>query len=451
MARQISNHAPLDHIGDPGTPLVDVAAAASRQRWARLIPIVFVTYSLAYLDRANFSIASASGMAKDLGITGGTSALIAASFFLGYFLFQIPGVIYADRRSVRTLIFWCVLAWGVLASLQGLMSSAAALIAVRFGLGAVEAAVLPALVVFLARWFTKPERGRANAFLILGNPVTVLWLSALSGYLVEFASWRGMFLIEGIPAILWAFYFRWQVRDHPREAPWLNAQERDRVETALAAEHPTLATEQGTPARTGSYLAALRSPAVILLAVQYLLWSLGVYGFVFWLPSIVKAGSSTGIGTTGLLSAAPYALAVLLMVFNSRHSDRSGNRARFVWPWLILGAAAFYASYALGPDHLWISFVLLIIAGGAIYAPYGPFFAMISELLPRSTAALAVAGINAFGALGGFLGTYLVGWLDSLTGGTGASFLLLAISMAAAAGLTIAATARQRSKRQVSA
>lgn len=443
-----------DSTTDPGGSAAKAPGAVlGRQRWTRLIPIVFVTYSLAYLDRSNFSIASASGMADDIGITGGVSALIAASFFLGYFLFQVPGVIYADRRSVRTLIFWCVLAWGVLASLQGVLSSATALIVVRFALGAVEAAVLPALVVFLARWFTKPERGRANAFLILGNPVTVLWLSALSGYLVEFTTWRGMFLIEGIPAIIWAFYFRRQVHDHPSQAPWLNTAERDRVEAALHEEQRALAAESGAPPRqgVGAYLAALRSRTVLLLAVQYLLWSIGVYGFVFWLPSIVKAGASTGIGTTGLLSAIPYAAAVLAMVLNSRYSDRSGRRSRFVWPWLLLGAAAFYGSYVLGPDRFWFSFVLLIIAGGAIYAPYGPFFAMLSELLPRSTAALAVAGVNAFGALGGFAGTYLVGWLDDLTGGTAASFLLLAFSMAAAAALTVVALARNRTKGTVNA
>ncbi len=59
-------------------------------RWARLIPIAFITYSLAYVDRANYGIGSAGGLATDLGITGETNALLGALFFLGYFLFQIP-------------------------------------------------------------------------------------------------------------------------------------------------------------------------------------------------------------------------------------------------------------------------------------------------------------------------------------------------------------------------
>jgi nitrate/nitrite transporter NarK len=156
---------------------------------------------------------------------------------------------------------------------------------------------------------------------------------------------------------------------------------------------------------------------------------------VFWLPSIVKAGSGAGIGDTGLISAAPYALAALLMYLNSRWSDRSGRRTAFVWPWLAFAALAFYGSYLLGPDRFWASYALLFVAGAAMYAPYGPYFAAITEFLRRDVAAPAVGLVNSFGALGAFAGSYLVGWMNDLTGTTGASFLLLAGSLAAAAVL----------------
>lgn len=211
-------------------------AELGRQRWFRLLPVAFVTYSLAYLDRSNFSIGVAGGMKEELVLTGAMSSLIGASFFLGYCLFQIPGTLYAERRSVRGLIFWCTLAWGLLAAVQGLLHSAVLLIVVRFLLGAVEAAVLPAMVVFLARWFTRGERGSANAILILGNPITVMWLNAVSGYLVELTSWREMFIIEGLPAVVWAFVFRALVSDHPAEAKWLDEGEKRRVISALDAE-----------------------------------------------------------------------------------------------------------------------------------------------------------------------------------------------------------------------
>jgi sugar phosphate permease len=76
------------------------------RRWWYIMPIAFITYSLAYLDRANFGFAAAAGMAKDLEITPAMSSLLGALFFLGYFFFQIPGAIYAERRSAKTLVFW---------------------------------------------------------------------------------------------------------------------------------------------------------------------------------------------------------------------------------------------------------------------------------------------------------------------------------------------------------
>ena len=151
------------------------------KRWWFIMPIVFITYSLAYLDRANFSFASAAGINDDLGITKGMSSLLGALFFLGYFFFQIPGALYAERRSVKKLIFWCLILWGGCASLTGVVSNIPMLAAIRFVLGVVEAAVMPAMLIYISNWFTKSERSRANTFLILGNPVTVLWMSVVSG------------------------------------------------------------------------------------------------------------------------------------------------------------------------------------------------------------------------------------------------------------------------------
>lgn len=401
-------------------------ADLGRQRWLRLLPVAFVTYSLGYLDRSNFSIAVAGGMEQDLALDGTTSSLIGAAFFLGYCAFQIPGTLYAERRSVRGLIFWCTLAWGLLATVQGLLSNPVLMAVVRFLLGSAEAAVLPAMVVLLARWFTRGERGSANAFLILGNPITVMWLNAVSGYLVELTSWREMFVLEGLPAVAWAFAFRALVADQPSEARWLNEPEKNAVVDALAAEG-----RQHTAA--ASFAAAMRSRPVVLLSLQYLLWSIGVYGLVFWLPSIVAAGTGRGIGLSGLLSAIPFAVAALLMILNSRASDRAGTRPPYVWPWLLAGGIAFYLSYLLGPGQFWTSFALLVLAGGAMYAPYGPYFAYVSESLPTNFAGAGIACVNTAGSFGGFIGSYLVGWLNDTTGGTATSFVVMATTMVAAA------------------
>jgi MFS family permease len=398
--------------------------------WRRLIPVAFITYSLAYIDRANYSIGSAAGLAHDLGITGKQDALLGALFFLGYFFFQIPAAWYAEARSAKRLMFWSLLAWGVLAALTGVIGNIHWLYADRFLLGVVESAVLPGMLIFLSHWFTRAERSRANAFLILGNPVTVLWMSVVSGYLVHAIGWRGMFIAEGVPAIVWAFAWWGLVQDTPAQAHWLPRQESERIEAALAREQRRL-----QPVR--NYAAAFRTPMVIVLAVQYFCWSVGVYGFVIWLPSMLKAGRAAGIIEIGWLSAVPYLLATLLMIIVSSLSDRSGRRRVFVWPFLIVGAAAFLGSFVVGRSAFWPGFVLLVIAGGAMYAPYGPFFAWFPEALPRNVAGGAIALINSCGALGSFVGSYAVGWLNAATGGPSVSYLIMAGALLLSGLLTL--------------
>ena len=398
-------------------------------RWYRLIPVAFITYSLAYFDRANFGFAAAGEMAKDLNITAATSSLLGSLFFLGYFFFQIPGAHYAANKSAKKLIFWSLILWGAFAMATGIVSNITLLIIIRFMLGVVESAVMPAMLILLSRWFTKSERSRANTFLILGNPVTILWMSILSGYLINSVGWRWMFIWEGLPAIIWAFFWWRLVNDKPADATWLTAEEKQTVASALQKEQEGI-----KPVK--NYAAAFKSKMVILLCLQYALWSIGVYGFVIWLPSIIKAAPQMSIIETGWLSSLPYAFAIIGMVTAAHFSDKTLNRKAFVWPFLLVAALAFYGSYLIGTNNFWLSFLLLVIAGTAMYAPYGPFFAILTETLPSNVTAGAIALINSFGALGSFAGAYLVGYLNGTTGGFGASYIFMAGSLLLSAIIT---------------
>jgi len=401
-------------------------------RWYRLIPVVFITYSLAYLDRANFAFGVAGGMAKDLHITAATSALLGSLFFLGYFFFQIPGAHYAAKKSAKKLVFWSLICWGALATATGVISDVKWLIAIRFMLGVVESAVMPAMLIFLSRWFTKKERSRANAFLILGNPVTILWMSILSGYLLDSVGWRWMFIIEGIPAIAWAVIW-WKIaEDEPTKVNWLTTAEKQSLTEQLRSEQMNI-----KPVK--NYASVFRSKTVVLLSLQYALWSIGVYGFVMWLPSIIRSAPDIDIVTTGWYSSIPYVFAIIGMLTASYFSDKTMNRKAFVWPLLLVASIAFYGSYLAGTDNFWLSFILLIISGTAMYAPYGPFFAIIPEILPQNVAGVAMALINSFGALGSFAGAYIVGRLNADTAGFGASYIFMSVSLLLSAIITVVA------------
>lgn len=405
-------------------------STGARQRWARLIPIIFIVYSLAYVDRANFGFGAAAGLSKTLHITAGTTALLGAMFFLGYFLFQIPGAHYAETKSAKRIIFWGMIFWGILASLTGLLPNITLLIIDRLLLGAVESVLFPALLVFNTHWFLKPERARANTFLILGNPVTVLWMSVVSGFLIGAIGWQAMFVLEGIPSIIMAFVWWGLIQDRPQDVGWLSEAQKKEFGQELAGEQKAFAKPQ-------QFWTALKSRDVLLLAGQYFLWSAGIYGFILWLPSIVKAASGLGIGMTGLISALPYLLAIVLMIGASYLADKSLNRKIFVWPFLIIGSIAMYASFAIGVHNFVLAMLLLVIAGGCMYAPYGPYFAIIPDIIPRSASGESMAMINSMGALGSFVGVYFVGYLAAVTGKPNDGFLFMSLCLIVSAILTM--------------
>jgi sugar phosphate permease len=401
-----------------------------RRRWLYLMPVVFVTYSLAYLGRSNFGFGAAAGLAASLHITESRAAFLGSVFFLGYFLFQVPAATYAVRRSATRLVFFALIGWGIFSALTGIIHTFWLLVVDRLLLGVAESLILPSMLILLTQWFTREERSRANAILILGNPVTVTWMAAVTGYLIQAVGWQMTFILEGIPSIAWAFVWVLVARDRPGQARWLSAESSAQLTQALALEQTALPSY--------SHLgAAFRIPSVMLLCVQYFFWSFGVYGLVLWIPAMIRSGSSRGIETVGLLSAAPFLLGVGLMLAVAYFSDRASNRKLFVWPFLMIAGAALFCSYSTAGYNFWLAYAALIVAGGCMYAPYGPFFAIMPEMLPSNVVGEVMALVNTCGALGGFAGTWLVGALQALTGNARDGFLVMSISLMAAGVITL--------------
>lgn len=394
-----------------------------RKRWVYLMPAVFVTYSLAYLDRANFGFGAAAGLAATLHISGQQVSLLSALFFLGYFAFQVPGARFARKHSASWLVFAALLGWGTFAALTGVIRVFWLLALDRFALGIAESVIFPSMLVLLTHWFARAERARANSFLILGNPVTVLWMSAITGYLIEAFGWQRTFILEGAPSIVWALVWILFVKDRPGKAGWIEPEAAAQLESVLNQEQDAVkhATRQ-----VGK---ALLRPDVIALVVQFFFWSLGLYGFILWLPTIVRQASALSIGRTGLLTAIPYGAGVVLMLLVSHISDRTRSRQSLVWPFLLTAGIALLGSFLLAQRSFTLAFTCLVVAGACMYAPYGPYWSIVPERLPREVTAEVLATINTSGALGGFAGSYLVGWLQAVTASPRAGFLLMSLSL----------------------
>lgn len=405
----------------------------------RVLPLAFVTYALAYLDRVNYGYAEAKGLSETLHINTQLSSLLGATFFIGYTLFQIPGANYAANRSAKKLCFWAMLLWGGLSAIQGLLPSVWMLFIARFLLGAVESVIFPAMLVFLTHWFTNREKSRANTLLIVGNPLTMACGSVISGQLIFYfdkhsffhlAGWQMMFVLEGIPSILWAIVWWFAADDFPAQAPWLEPEEARAVQDKLDEE------QKGLP-EMRDYWAAFRDSRVLLLCAMYFCWSIGTYGFVFWLPKVVKDGSGLDIKLTGWLTSLPYFLAIATMLVVSYWSDRLLNRKSFIWPAMIIGGLAFALAAFVSSTHFWWAFAALLFAGASVYTPCGPLWAFIAEMVPRNVVGESMALVNSAGAVGGFVGSYVVGFLVGHFHSNGPSFLFMAGSLVLAGLITV--------------
>jgi MFS family permease len=144
---------------------------------------------------------------------------------------------------------------------------------------------------------------------------------------------------------------------------------------------------------------------------------------------VIQKGAARGIAITGLLSGVPYLLAIVLMLIVAQYSDRSFRRKRFIWPFLMLAGVALFGSYLTAAHSFWWAYAFLVVAGSTMYAPYGPFFSIMPEMMPKNVAGEVTALVNSCGALGAFFGTWLVGWLEAYTGSSRAGFLLMSVSL----------------------
>src|SRR5260370_6130646 len=100
----------------------------------RIIPFVFVLYIISFLDRINIGFAALT-MNKELAISSKQYGLVAAIFFLGYFLFEIPSNLLLHKLVARIWIALILITWAMLAILTWLVQSVHQLYAVPFLLG----------------------------------------------------------------------------------------------------------------------------------------------------------------------------------------------------------------------------------------------------------------------------------------------------------------------------
>jgi MFS family permease len=359
------------------------------------------------VDRTNVSLAldpTISSMLKDLFMDDRMKGEAAGIFFFGYVLLQIPGGYWATAWSARKIISLFLISWGVCAVGCGLARTFRQFEVMRFLLGVAESGVFPATMVLLANWFPRSERARANAYWTLCQPLAVAATAPFTGWLLGAYGWQRMLILEGLLPFLWLPVWWFCIRDHPREAKWISAEERSYLETTLQREAAEL-----EPRQRVSLWARLCERPVLVLIAMYFMQNCAAYGCMTFFTSSLKGRDFTGL-QYGILFGIPYALTAIFMVLNSRHSDKTRERRGHVAAVYLLSGLSLILSVSLR-ERFWLSYALLCLAIPGPFAAMGPFWAIPSETLPRSAVGLVIGVVNAFGNLGGFAGPYIAGWL----------------------------------------
>jgi sugar phosphate permease len=395
------------------------AVSIPRRRFSRIIPVAFLMYTIAFMDRLNIGMALPY-MEKDLHFNPSVAGLASGILFIGYLFFQMPGGHLAEKWSAKKFILIALFVWGAFAMLTGLVTNVTELLIVRFLVGVAEGGVWPATLVLIGHWFPREERARARNLWILCLPVASVIQAPFSGYILSVSNWHWLFLIEGFIPWLWAIVWAIAIIDWPHQASWLSPEERNFIETSIAAER------QDREMKNVSLGQALGTKAAWMYTLAYVCQAFPGYGIAFFLPSLLKKAGFP-IGTVGILTALPFAMAIIGILVHGFLSDRSMKRRIHVMiPMGITGAALIISSLFQTAAPV-VSIVLLIIAGWGLYAFLGPFWTMVEQTFPPEVAGPVMGFVNAIGNLGGFFSATVVGALVTATKSFEPGFLFLGV------------------------
>lgn len=397
----------------------------------RLLPFLFLLFVVAYLDRMNISFAKLQ-MNSDLGFSDTVYGLGAGIFFLGYFFFEVPSNLILHRVGAKIWLARIIILWGFISIATLWVNSVASFYGLRFLLGVGEAGFFPGVIYYLTLWYPNARRTQTISVFLLAIPVTGILGSLVSGWIMTiFDNWHGLhgwqwlFVMEGIPAVLFGFMSFFVLSDSPTKAAWLNDNEKALLLANLAAEN-----SKGNQ-QHASLKEILTFGRLWHLAIIYFLLVTGLYGISFWLPQIIRDFGTKDLISIGLLTAIPYAVAMVGMVLISHHSDKTQER---YWH-LIACAASTCAGFILTvafEQALLPSLAAFSLATMSVLSSVAIFWSFPTALLSGRLAAGGIALINSIGGLGGYAAPALLGWLRDLTQQMESGLLSLAFAQALA-------------------
>ncbi|CAF4258967.1 unnamed protein product, partial [Adineta steineri] len=379
----------------------------------RLLPIIFLSYIIAYVDRNNVSLAKLK-MVDDLpSFRYRTESIFAygqVAFFIGYLLLEIPGTLLVEKWSARKWICRIMITWGILASLTAIVKQPWHFYLLRFLLGLAEAGFFPGVIVYLTHWFPGKARARALSLFLIATPIAQFVSPKISYYILRMGTvengiyyrtlfklkgWQWMYIAWGVPSVILGIIVLFFLTDRPKDAAWLSREEREVLETELSIE---LERQQSIGGHL-TVLQALRQIKVLLLAIAYFFIVTGNYGVELFLPTILRDWYHLNDSLLTWLLMIPPLGSLFGMLIVGFSSDRTKERRFHAAIPILIGAIGLGLTLIRHQPLITIIILFTITSiGTKAYLP--AFWSLPSLFLSESAAAGSIGFINSIGNLG---------------------------------------------------
>ena len=427
----------------PAGPPLDLEASAilkSAQRKAslRLLPVIAIGYGLAFMDRINISFA-ALRMNDDLHFSATVYGFGAGLFFIGYALCEVPSNLLMLRFGARRWLTRIMLTWGLLAAAMMFVRTPLEFYSVRLLLGVAEAGFFPGVIYYLTLWFPASMRARAVSRFYIAYPLSSTVMGSLAGWLMGLngrmglAGWQWLFLVEGLPAVLFSMVIFYALPDGPADARWLTPEEKSQLQRQLDED-----SSRAHLGHSAGVLQALLSPKVWAIGMYFFFALTASYAYTFSAPAIFQLATGWSVGRVGAFIALLGVGGAASMLLNGSHSDRTGERSlHCIVPCLVMAVGYLIAGSTRSP---WLVLASLGAAFMAFTALLGPSLAVPMEFLAGRAAAAGIAAMNTITMFSGFLGPYWMGVMKDKTGNYNTGLLGLIVPALAAAGVMFALT-----------
>jgi MFS family permease len=406
--------------------LGDTHWRATRKAMARLLPLMCAIYFMSFIDRTNVALAK-SALAADLGISAAAYGLGAGIFFIGYALLEVPSNLAAHRVGPRAWIARIAVTWGALSTAMMFVQGELSFYVLRVLLGVAEAGLFPALMYMVTLWFAPKDRAVAVGWiytapsiaLIIGNPLGagLMQLGGIGGL----HGWQWMFLLEGLPTIVVGIILFFKLPNRPSEVKWLTPEEAQALE-----DNAVIDTHGHAELTSAHWIAALKRPTTVLIALIYFLNQVAFVGLYFFTPSIVGQMHVKSPLLVGLLSSSVgigFLLGVLTLPRIHRRISNDCGFLGVLTAGVVITACAFIATKNQAAQITLLG-ITGFFAGGILPS----YWAVAMKRLQGVQAAAGLAFINTIGLLGGFVGPYLFGLAETITGRSDSGFNVVVVA-----------------------